>query len=631
MSAQPAGGAAPRDFTLTMDTAGELSAIRGDGKRVVIAGANGRSLLKLIDVGERWRYRRTEIAGRVTALAFAPDGSTFAAGMESGAIEVRSADDGRKLYNLNRHKSQILQLAYTRDGRLLISIGANGAMVRWDLAAGKPVQVVAHPPGNDEELKAVAISTDGEWLVSCSSTADRGIGWARVWRAGTRAPVRQFRSEVAGSIAISGDGRWIALGTSDSTVSLLSADTGVQMSRSNADGEVNSLAFSPDSRLLAVGSHVDPGASRGGLQVISVDAGETLWRARERFEFLDSPAFTADSRLLAAMCDVHPRIWNAATGQETWGLAGIAEGRNSITFSPDSRLLAIATAAYRILVWGTATWTPAAPFVARCQFGLTVEFNRDGRWLVAADRCATTVWDVATRKPVQTLNMDQVQSLDISPDDKLLAWSEDATGYPDTLEWKAHISDLQTGKERVAALPPIPPRGVPFGYVKFTGSGDLITTGFQTLALRNALTGEVRWTARVEATNAPVLLGSDLVLDSTPSYEIQIRSLRDGTLVRSFRPSPNFTVLAASLDGRWIAAGGYEMEGGLIAEDKPILFVMNAATGEVVRKFADPTRKEKGKFENVTALAFSPDGRWLVSGTQRGTVRVWDVSDLGRE
>jgi WD40 repeat protein len=608
-----------------------LSAIRGDGKRVVIAGANGRSLLKLIDVGEGRRYQRADIAGRVTALAFAPDGSTFAAGMESGAIEVRSADDGRKLYNLSRHKSQVLQLAYTRDGRQLISIGANGALVRWDLAARKPVQVVAQPPGKGEEFEAVAISTDGAWLVSCSSTADRSVGWTRVWRTGTRAPVRQFRSEVVGSIAISGDGRWIALGTPESTVSLLAVDTGVQMSRSKADGEVTSLAFSPDSRLLAVGSRVDPDASRGGLQVISAEAGETLWRSSERFEFLESPAFTADSRLLAAMCDVHPRIWNAATGQEAWTLAGVAESRKPIAFSPDSRLLAVATAAYRILVWDTATWTAAAPFVARCQFGLAVEFSRDGRWLVAADRCATTVWDVATRKPVRTLNMDQVQSLDVSPDDKLLAWSEDATGYPDTLEWKAHISDLQTGEERVAALPPIPPTGVPFGYVKFTGSGDLITTGFQTLALRNALTGEVRWAARVETANAPVLLGSDLVLDSTPSHEIQIRSPRDGALVRSFRPSPNFTVLTASLDGRWIAAGGYEVEDGHIAEDKPILFVMNAATGEVVRKVADPTRKEKGKFEDVTALVFSPDGHWLVSGTQRGTVRVWDISDLRRD
>jgi WD40 repeat protein len=72
--------------------------------------------------------------------------------------------------------------------------------------------------------------------------------------------------------------------------------------------------------------------------------------------------------------------------------------------------------------------------------------------------------------------------------------------------------------------------------------------------------------------------------------------------------------VAFSHDGRWIASG---------SEDSTVK-VWDGRSGELVRTF-------RGHTGLVTSVAFSPDDRRLISGSRDHTAKVWDVSTLGTE
>ncbi len=70
---------------------------------------------------------------------------------------------------------------------------------------------------------------------------------------------------------------------------------------------------------------------------------------------------------------------------------------------------------------------------------------------------------------------------------------------------------------------------------------------------------------------------------------------------------------------------------GLPASPQAILVVQALPTGEPPAAAQKPDRAfENGHLSAVTALTFSPDGRWIASGSQDRTVRIWETA-TGRQ
>jgi WD40 repeat protein len=123
----------------------------------------------------------------------------------------------------------------------------------------------------------------------------------------------------------------------------------LQTLEGHSDG-VSSVAFSPDSALLASASYDHT------IRIWRTDTGECAQTLEGHSDGVRSVSFSPVSALLASASDDHTvRIWRNDTGECTQTLEGHSDGVNSVAFSHDSALLASASYDHTVRIWRTDT------------------------------------------------------------------------------------------------------------------------------------------------------------------------------------------------------------------------------------------------------------------------------------
>ena len=190
-------------------------------------------------------------------MAFSPDGKLLASGSWGAIIDLRGDDykvkDALKLWDATTGKeirtfegptNQVSSVAFSPDGTRLASAGGNknhGELKLWDVATGKEVLTFK---GHRRHVWSVAFSPDGKLLASGSSDLDIADildedalpvrvlnsehGEVRLWDATTGKEVKVFKASgrIVESVAFSPDGKLLASGSSDGTVQLWDLATG---------------------------------------------------------------------------------------------------------------------------------------------------------------------------------------------------------------------------------------------------------------------------------------------------------------------------------------------------------------------------------------------------------------------
>jgi WD40 repeat protein/DNA-binding SARP family transcriptional activator len=382
------------------------------------------------------------------AGAVSPDGRVFALGSEEGRVRLLELDSGRVRPFDGRLDGPVVRMKFTPDGRTLVTSGELGELYTWDVEGGAIAERLAGHTGNIDGLD---VATDGRTLLT-ASTDTRAILWDLV---GDRRLDRRFSvqpgfeiPETPRGIAVSRDGRTLALTHSDGTVELVDTRTLEPRASIRAtEGPALSVDFSPDGRLLAVTGQsglvtlwdarsAAPAGELRGMQGPSqalafspngklLAAAESsagsgphqlrVWNVRRR-QLTDFRARTAanliafspDGELIAAAAsDRGTKILDARTGDlverlEVGKLAGEGGLSRSVAFSPDGRLLIVGQFNGTGRLFSTQTWRqvgrPLRAHTARITFP---EFSPDARTLITASADGTVIlWDVATQKQI---------------------------------------------------------------------------------------------------------------------------------------------------------------------------------------------------------------------------------------
>jgi WD40 repeat protein/serine/threonine protein kinase len=391
------------------------SALSPDATRM--ANIDGLGIVYFWDMTRRKLISKQKVHrdhGR--AITFSPDGRLAASGAED--IILWDAATQTKLVRLE-HTSIVWRLAFSPDGRWLVSTHGDGSILLWDVAERERVADFNEHSG---AVRAVAFSPDGKRIASAGD--DRSI---IVWDAiqGRKEAVLIGHRTRVLSVAFSPDGKSVA--STDQDGNLILWDSALRKPRWATQYLVDGkyiiptycVTISPDGRSVADTMGVYDSANG----CLAVDFSKEYTGGQ-----IYGADFSDDGRRLAYVTPYgHIYLWDA----ENWQLIDMLKSSGlqlvSVSFSPDAKLLATGDDGGKVRLWELNPLRQVAIIGQHAARIKSVAFSPDGKEVAAAgDDQSIALWDVARRRLVTRVgtHTSPVLSVAFSPDGKRLASGE---------------------------------------------------------------------------------------------------------------------------------------------------------------------------------------------------------------
>jgi RNA polymerase sigma factor (sigma-70 family) len=372
-----------------------------------------------------------------SCAAFSPDGKLLARGGADQRVHLWDWKKRQEILQTQRHGDRIRCVAFAPDGTALVSVADASPIHLWDPSSGKPKIALA---GHQERLLSAAYTPDGRMIVTCAWD-----GTARLWDARTGQEIRQLEvapmtekvdqsrdPEMLGKVVVSPDSKQAAVSRGDEIVVICGLATGKEVRRYKG----MSLAFSPDGKVVAVGSRGTSGKSFnvGIIRLYERAAGELRRELAGHLTPVVGLAFTSDGQALVSHGMVffgarfgepgesetkHVRLWDLATSKERRALA-VGSHPSRMALAPDGRTAAcIGRTEKTVFLWETATGEQRGKLTGHTDTIFGITYSPDGRTIATAGMDGTVrLWDAFTMQEIGRLEGHRGWVLDVafSPD-----------------------------------------------------------------------------------------------------------------------------------------------------------------------------------------------------------------------
>jgi len=522
-------------------------------------------------------------------LALNNEGTRIAAMPRGRPFQVHETASRRVLLEVAAGAVPVVSAAFSPDSERIALGFSDGRLCEIDIPSGKRIFEIQ---GHDTAVAAIQFSPDGHRLMTASG--GRPHWSAKVWDASNGKP-KVLLGDIDQNFlpAFSSDGKSVAAGVGRTIVRMWDSETGAvlrDVSFPAASGAIQSIAFSPDGRLIAGVS------SRGELYVHGEIEGP--FGVVPRGGVIDEQGGEVEVRGMG-------RLRSAVL------TASSSDALNSVAFSPDGKRIYTGSNSGVVRVWDAATLGGTLLKVSTLAlFGFVP--HPDGRRIFAALGGRIEVWDaddgslLSAWRAKDTLlfevaiSSDGKRIMSVGEDHRLRIW--DDHGNP--------VGTLTPGGEE--AVMAFDPRGNRI----VTGGADGTVCIWDDVTFRPVLRfhagNELYAIAFSPDGRRLATLSGDTLPGNHNQTTLRIwnahNARRDINVVLADRfdtgrPAP----VVFSPDGRWLVTG--TGAGGALS-------VWDAHSGKLAAR-----RKEH--LNAVNSLAFNPDGTRLISGSEDGTIRVW--------